>query len=49
LADRFTRLPRGMVDDVLIKVGEFIFSMDFAVLETEGVMSTKNEIPVILG
>ena len=32
----------------MIKVGEFIFLVDFAVLETEGVMNPKNEIPVIL-
>jgi len=38
-----------MVADVLIKAGEFIFSLDFIVLETEDVMSTKNEILVILG
>jgi len=34
LADRSTRIPRRMVDDVLIKVGEFIFLVDFVVLET---------------
>ena len=25
LADRSTRLPRGIVEDVLIRVGEFIY------------------------
>jgi len=35
LADRSTRLPRGVVEDVLIRVGEFIYPMDFIVLETE--------------
>jgi len=38
-----------MVEDVLIKVGEFIYVVDFVVLDTEVVMSPKNEIPVILG
>jgi len=33
LANHSTKLPRGMVKDVLIKVGEFIFSVDFVVLE----------------
>ena len=48
LADRSTRLPIGMVKDVLIKVGEFLFPMDFVVLKTEGVLCIENEIPVIL-
>jgi len=49
LADHSTRFLRGMVKDILIKVGEFIFSVNFVVLETEVVMSPKNEISVILG
>ena len=44
-----TRLPRGMVEGVLIKVGEFIFPVDFVVLKTEGVLCTENEILIILG
>ena len=46
--DHSTRLPRGMVEDVLIKVGEFIFLVDFLVLKMEGVMSTENKISIIL-
>jgi len=49
LANRSTRVYRGMVEDVLIKVREFIFPADFAVRETEGVMNTENEILIILG
>jgi len=37
LADRSTRLPRGNVEDVLIRVGEFIYPVDFVVIEREGV------------
>jgi len=29
LADRSTRLPRGIVEDMLIRVGEFIYPVDF--------------------
>ena len=47
LPSRFTRLPMGMVEDVLIKEGEFIFSVGFVVLETEAVMTPENKIPVI--
>jgi len=49
LADHSTRLPRGMVEDVLITVGEFIFPVDFVVLETWGTLCIGNEIPVIFG
>ena len=49
LADRSTRLPRGVVEDVLIRVGEFIYPVDFIVLETEKVANVANQIPVILG
>jgi len=33
-----------MVEDALIKVGEFIFPIDFVVSETEVIMSPENEI-----
>jgi len=42
LADRSTRLPRGVVEDVLIRVGEFIYPVDFVVLETEKVANIAN-------
>jgi len=48
LADGSTRLPRGLVEDVLVKIGEFIYPVDFVVLEIEVVVSPENEIPVIL-
>ena len=38
-----------MVEDVLIKVGQFIFLVDFVVPKTEGTLGTENKIPVILG
>jgi len=34
-----------MVNDVFIKVGEFIFPVYFVVLEIEGSMSSENKIP----
>ena len=49
LADRSTRTPKCVVEDAVIKVGEFIFPMDFVVLETEFVVNPKAQIPVILG
>ena len=34
---------------MLVKVGDFIYPVDFVVLETEVVVNPENEIPVILG
>ncbi|XP_026398840.1 uncharacterized protein LOC113294674 [Papaver somniferum] len=49
LADRSVKIPRGIVEDVLIKVEIFYFPMDFIVLDTQPVQYTDNHIPVILG
>lgn len=49
LADRSVKVPRGVVEDVLIQVNKFYFSVDFIVIDTEPVASSKTQIPVILG
>jgi hypothetical protein len=49
LADRSVKIPRGIVEDVLIKVDKFYFPVDFIVLDTEPVQVIESEIPVILG
>jgi hypothetical protein len=49
LADRSVKVPRGIVEDVLIKVDKFYFPVDFIVLDTEPVQVIDTEIPVILG
>jgi hypothetical protein len=43
------KVPRGIVEDVLIKVDKFYFPVDFIVLDTEPVQVIGTEIPVILG
>ncbi|XP_027338142.1 uncharacterized protein LOC113852086 [Abrus precatorius] len=45
LADRSITYPRGIVEDVLVKVDKFIFSADFIVLDIE----KDDEVPIILG
>ena len=35
LADRIFKQPRGFIEDVLIKVGKFIFLVDFMILDME--------------
>jgi hypothetical protein len=49
LADRSVKIPRGIVEDVLIKVDKFYFPVDFIVLDTEPVQIVRSEIPIILG
>ena len=45
LADRSVKYPRGVIEDVLIKVDKFIFPVDFVVLD----MEEDREVPLILG
>ncbi|XP_057775057.1 uncharacterized protein LOC130994035 [Salvia miltiorrhiza] len=45
MADRSVTYPRGIVEDVLVKVNEFIFSADFVMLDFE----EDKTIPLILG
>ncbi|XP_021741323.1 uncharacterized protein LOC110707604 [Chenopodium quinoa] len=33
MADRTARLPKGVVEDVLVKVGELVFPVDFVVMD----------------
>ncbi|XP_048232887.1 uncharacterized protein LOC125370637 [Ricinus communis] len=45
LADRTVKYPRGIVEDVLVKVDKFIFHVDFVVMDMEG----ETSVPLILG
>ncbi|XP_057761044.1 uncharacterized protein LOC130981466 [Arachis stenosperma] len=45
LADRTFKFPHGVVEDLLVKVGEFIFPADFVVLDMEEEANTS----IILG
>ncbi|XP_059649406.1 uncharacterized protein LOC132295243 isoform X1 [Cornus florida] len=49
LVDRSTKQLRGIVEDILIKVNKFYFSVDFVVLDTELLPNPTNHIPIILG
>ncbi|XP_026459669.1 uncharacterized protein LOC113360371 [Papaver somniferum] len=48
LADRSVKIPRGIVEDVLIKVEIFYFPVDFIVLDTQPLQNPDCHIPVIL-
>ncbi|XP_070029210.1 uncharacterized protein [Nicotiana sylvestris] len=45
LADRTMKRPSGILDDVLIQVGKFVFHADFVILDCK----EDEEIPIILG
>ena len=45
LADQSAKKPRGIIEDVLVRVDKFIFLVDFIVLE----MEENTEVPLILG
>ncbi|XP_073133382.1 uncharacterized protein [Henckelia pumila] len=45
LADRSIKYPRGIIEDVLVKVDKFIFLVDFVVLD----MEKDLDMPLILG
>ena len=49
LADKSVKIPKGIVEDVLVKVDKFYYPVDFVVLDTEPVAVEANYVPIILG
>ncbi|KAL6333497.1 hypothetical protein AAG906_028682 [Vitis piasezkii] len=49
LADRSIKVPRGVVEDVLVQVEKFYYPVDFVVLDTEPLKKGMNSVPIILG
>ena len=49
LADHSVKIPRGIVQDVLVQIDKFYYPVDFIVLDTHPNMHSSNQIPVILG
>ena len=49
LADRSVKIPKGIVEDVLVKVDKFYYPVDFVVLNTEPIENGPNHVPIILG
>ena len=49
LADQSIKIPKGIVDDVLVKVDKFYYPVDFVVLDTELITVGPNHVPIILG
>ena len=49
LAYRSVKIPKGMVEDVLVKIDKFYYLVDFVVLDTEPITNEPNHVPIILG
>ena len=49
LVYRSVKIPKGIVEDVLVKVDKFYYPVDFVVLDTEPIASGPNHVPIILG
>ncbi|XP_060216482.1 uncharacterized protein LOC132643965 [Lycium barbarum] len=45
LANQSTKKPKGIIENVLVRVDKFVFPVDFIVLE----MEENSEVPLILG
>ena len=45
MADRSMTQPEGILEDVLFKVGKFIFPMDFVIMK----MEEDTQVPLLLG
>ena len=48
LADRSIKIPKGTVEDVLIQVDKFYYTVDFVVLDKELAAVGANYVPIIL-
>ncbi|RVW88310.1 hypothetical protein CK203_038684 [Vitis vinifera] len=49
LANRSVKIPRGVIEDVLVQVDKFYYPMDFVVLDTDPTIKEANYVPIILG
>ena len=49
LADRYIKIPKGTIEDVLIQIDRFYYPVDFFVLNIEPVAMGANHVPIILG
>ncbi|RVW80990.1 Transposon Ty3-I Gag-Pol polyprotein [Vitis vinifera] len=49
LADRSVKIPRGVIEDVLVQVDKFYYPVDFVVLDMDPIVKGINYVPIILG
>ena len=49
LADQSVKILKGIVEDVLMKVNNFYYPVNFVVLDTEPMAESTHQVPIILG
>ena len=49
LADRSIKIPKGIVEDDLVKIDKFYYPVDFVGLNTKPIANEPNHVPIILG
>ena len=49
LVDRSVKVPKGIVEDVLLRVDKFIYPIDFFILETEPIVNNYKPVHIIFG
>ena len=49
LVDRSVKIPKGIVEDVLVKIDNFYYPVDFVVLDTKPMVESTHQVPIILG
>nr|CAN63589.1 hypothetical protein VITISV_009072 [Vitis vinifera] len=49
LADGSMKIPRGMIEDVLVQVDNFYYPVVFFVFDTDPIVKETNYVPIILG
>ena len=43
------KIPKGIVEDVLVKVDDFYYPVDFVVLDIDPMAKSTHQVPIILG
>nr|CAN84028.1 hypothetical protein VITISV_024040 [Vitis vinifera] len=49
LVDRSVKIPRGIIEDVLVQVDNFYYPVYFVVLDMDPIVKEANYVPIILG
>ncbi|RVX01276.1 Retrovirus-related Pol polyprotein from transposon 297 [Vitis vinifera] len=49
LTEQVVKIPRGVIEDVLVQVDKFYYPVDFVVLDTDSTVKEENYVPIILG
>ncbi|RVW32098.1 hypothetical protein CK203_102415 [Vitis vinifera] len=49
LSYRSVKIPRGVIEDVLVQVDKFYYPVDFVMLDTDPTVKEANYVPIILG